>query len=212
MRRTLVIQAGGKSSRMGKDKAFLSWQGTTFLQHLIRKAKPYFSRICISCGTEEHTEEIRHLLGEDAGVLFITDVYEQIGPMGGILSIFETIRPELFVLLAVDMPHADMDVLARLYDLAETGGEAAVMLKLPDAGTAESCAAAYTREAYQLFKSAYEKGEFGLFQALQSGKVRFVEAADLQPYLPGASGDYLKTSFCNVNTPDDYLSVTDIRP
>ena len=54
----LVILAGGKSSRMGKDKTFLPYQGTTFLGYLLQKADGIFDRVLISVGSREHGNAI----------------------------------------------------------------------------------------------------------------------------------------------------------
>ena len=230
--RTLVILAGGQSSRMGRDKTFLPYKDTTFLEHLVREAKPYFSNIFVSAGSREHALLIRRQLedpqaGDPPEIPsdhIVTDLYDRIGPMGGILSVFETIRPESFVLLAVDIPEADMQVLAVLADLAGHYPEAALMLRLTgservfpcspgkdlSSGSgkaskgAEACAAVYNRKAHRLMKAAYEQGEYSLRKALGDDQIRCIGVSALRPYLPDIREEDLRQAFCNVNTPQEY--------
>ena len=134
--KTLVILAGGKSRRMGRDKTFLPWKNTTFLEHLICRARESFDRILVAAGTREHAEEVRRRLGTKHRVEIIEDLYDSIGPMGGLLSVFEQTRVESFAAVAVDIPEADMKVMeALLSKVRETrspgdGGYASVMLSI----------------------------------------------------------------------------------
>ena len=206
--RTLVILAGGQSSRMGRDKTFLPYKDTTFLGYLIRRARPFFSDIWISAGPQEHAQKIQEQLpdasSESLAGHIVPDRYDRIGPMGGILSVFESIRQECFVLLAVDIPEADMEVLAALADLAVQRTEAAMMLKISDSGFAEACAAAYNRKAYRLMKASYEQGEYSLRKALGEDQICCLGISELKPYLPGIFEEDLQQAFRNINTPQDY--------
>lgn len=229
--RTLVILAGGQSSRMGRDKTFLPYQDTTFLEHLIRSAKPYFPNIFVSGGSGEHVRLIHGYLkdrppDDPSGIPpehIVTDLYDSIGPMGGMLSVFEAIRQESFVLLAVDIPDADMEVLAVLADLAGQYPEAALMLRL-NAGedmlrhsrakdrSAEACAAVYHRKAYRLMKASYEQGEYSLRKALGDDQIRCIGVSELRQYLPDIREDDLRQAFCNVNTPQEYARICPETP
>jgi len=211
--RVLVILAGGQSSRMGRDKTFLPYKDTTFLGYLLRKAESCFSNIWISAGSKEHAEKIRKYLQQESGedrargpaTGIVTDLYERIGPMGGILSVFETIESACFVLLAVDIPDADMEVLAVLSELAGQHGEAALMLQLSDAGHAEACAAVYNRKAYRLIRAAYERGEYSLRKALGEDQVRLVGVKELRTLLPELRAEDLREAFRNINCPQEYM-------
>lgn len=213
--RILVILAGGKSSRMGRDKTFLPYKNTTFLEHLLQNAGLYFSEIYISAGSGEHADRIRKFLEESpcGSVIpsdhIIPDHYDRIGPMGGILSVFESVGCESFVLLAVDIPDADMHVLAALSDLAGAHGEAALMLQLSGPGRMEACAAVYHRDAYRLMKRSFEQGEYSLRKALGPEQIRCIDVPLLQKYLPGICEEDLKRAFRNMNTPQDYACHSD---
>ena len=123
--RNLVILAGGKSSRMGRDKVLLKIDGKAFIEHLYEKAAASFDRIIISTDTGEHAQTIKSLpafvtaAGSFRAPEFVTDIYAEKGPMGGIVSVFEATDADKFAIISVDVPHADMQVLAYLFDHCE---------------------------------------------------------------------------------------------
>ena len=50
----LIVLAGGKSSRMGKDKAFLQFSNGTMPEIIVKKAKEYgFKEILLVTNTKE---------------------------------------------------------------------------------------------------------------------------------------------------------------
>ena len=103
-----VILAGGQSSRMGKDKATLSYQGRTFLsqsEYLLAKAGV---DEVVSCGGDEP--------------LSVEDPYFR-GPVGGIRAIVEHYvaqQPSALLVIPVDMPELPLDYLT---DLLKHGTE-----------------------------------------------------------------------------------------
>ena len=119
--KALVILAGGKSSRMGTDKTFLEYNGKTFLQMLLDEANKHFGRVIIAGGNKEHALKIYEYI-KASGMRassqpeILEDKYDSIGPMGGIMSVFEQTKLREFAVTAVDCPNASMEVLAHLLD------------------------------------------------------------------------------------------------
>ena len=119
--KALVILAGGKSSRMGTDKTFLEYNGKTFLQMLLDEANKHFGRVIIAGGNKEHALKIyEYIKASDMRASsqpeILEDKYDSIGPMGGIMSVFEQTKLREFAVTAVDCPNASMEVLAHLLD------------------------------------------------------------------------------------------------
>ena len=166
--KTLVILAGGKSSRMGQDKVLLKLDGMTFIERIFRNAQPYFGRIIISTDSIRHADAIKSLPFFSEGLCsvapeFVTDIYSEAGPMGGILSVFEKTDAPRFSVISVDVPFADAEVLAGLYDHCV---KKACCLRLPGRRS-EPLIAAYDRAAYDDIKSAFEKGIYKMRAALR---------------------------------------------
>lgn len=86
-----VVLAGGRSSRMGCDKAMLPWQGNTLLAHMqqcLRLAGA--SRVVVS-GAYRHCNAI-------------PDRFADLGPLGGLASVAEALPDTTLLVVPVDMP------------------------------------------------------------------------------------------------------------
>ena len=216
--KTIVLLAGGKSSRMGQDKIFLPYRGISFLEHLILRSSEVFDHVLISAGSPEHAEQIRCFLEVSGAVSqnlvndIIADHYDSLGPAGGLMSVFEKVRPECFCVAAADMPDADMGVLSflldRLKDLsASPTAPAAVMLKIHPQFP-EPCAAAYSGKAYELLQKAAEKGIRSPMKALGEDQILTVTEEELKRSSPVFAKLDLKQLFRNINTAEDYRQIS----
>ena len=245
--KAIVIMAGGESSRMGEDKIFLRYQNSSFLEYLVRRAFAVFDRVLISAGTKEHGALIAQRLsasGSRASVPqpeIIIDRVPGLGPIGGLISVFEKTGLERFAVAAADMPDADMQVLAALLDRlkpeeavklrpevenacvgskkaedenahspeAKDQGQskAAVMLQFhPD--YPEPCAAAYGRSSCPIMKAACDQGLRSIVKAIGYDHIETVTAAELKRSSPAFAELDLEYAFRNINTPDDYRSLS----
>lgn len=106
-----VILAGGRSTRMGRDKAFLDWHGESLLARQIRIAR--------AAGIQEIFISGRR--GVDYSIFnlpVLHDSIEAAGPLAGIHSaLLAASQPWVFV-AAVDLPHLDAHAVRTLVDEA----------------------------------------------------------------------------------------------
>lgn len=181
---------------MGKDKIFLHLHDNeTFLEHLYHIASGFFERIIISAGNAEHAVEIQNLL-PDADV--VPDQYAEKGPMGGLVSVYEQTGVSKFAVIPVDVPFADMDVLAFFYE--HCSDSACV---LTDGGHAEPLIGAYGRQMLKTLKKRLENEDYRMYAAL-SEDVMHYSFTELQEQITGKTEEELKAAFCNINTESDY--------
>lgn len=102
-----IIMAGGKSSRMGKDKALLAfgpYQSLTEFQH--HKLSRLFDNVYISAKTHKF----------DFHCTVIEDTCEENSPLVGIISVFETLDVEEAFILSVDAPFVNDDTIMRILE------------------------------------------------------------------------------------------------
>ncbi len=99
------VLAGGRSTRMGRDKALLPWNGGTLLDHVAGVVREAVGNVTV-IGRGEHP-----------------DVVPDCGPLGGLLTAFAASSAERVLLVACDMPNLTAELLR---GLAETPGDAVV--------------------------------------------------------------------------------------
>lgn len=99
VRAAAVILAGGRSSRMGQDKALLEAGGSTLLDRACKTAEALQDILCQS------TLEI-FVSGRYSGKNCIEDIYLRRGPLGGIHAAVKHLlnRSDLVLFIPVDMP------------------------------------------------------------------------------------------------------------
>ena len=100
-----IILAGGKSTRMGKDKALLIWEGTTMANHLAKLMSAFCNEVIISGDP---------ILLDSIPGKKIPDGSPDLGPMGGILSCLHQIETPFAVIVPCDMPFLDSAILSFL--------------------------------------------------------------------------------------------------
>ncbi len=103
-----LILAGGRSSRMGNDKALIEYHSENQLLHTAALLRPQCQEVFVSC-REEQAETYRHF-----GIPIITDSYLGIGPMGGLLSAQQAWPDTAWVVAACDLPFLDEVIVHQL--------------------------------------------------------------------------------------------------
>lgn len=103
---SLILLAGGKSSRMGSNKAELTFQGKTFTNLLIEKARMLGIEKIYLSGFEK----------TDASVQVVWDIYPERGPLGGIHACLKAMETPYALVLPVDVPQIPVNVLELLID------------------------------------------------------------------------------------------------
>jgi molybdenum cofactor guanylyltransferase len=169
------VLAGGRSRRMGRDKAQLPYRGGTLAGAVMKSVKA-------AAGSAI-------LVGRpDLGG--IPDLYPGEGPLGGILTALHHTAAEWNLIVACDMPETDPAFLRSLLDAAEARG-CAVLLPYSHGGRPEPLCAIYRRDALDSLRQRFEAGVRKITAALDGLTVARFDAAD-------------DLSFQNVNTPEDW--------
>lgn len=92
---TGVVLAGGKSTRMGQDKALLMLNGKPFIQHIAEALRTVFEEVIVSANTTEH---------DFLGLSVVKDVYENCGPLGGIHAALGSVKTPYVFTVPCDTP------------------------------------------------------------------------------------------------------------
>ena len=106
-----IILAGGRSSRMGSDKALLKvQQQCILLEHMINLA--------LSCGAADLIVSRSPELRNDSlkQIVFVDDEYQHQGPLAGLHACLPRCQQNRVLVLPVDMPALSEDMLRVLLD------------------------------------------------------------------------------------------------
>lgn len=113
-----IILAGGKSARMGIDKADLVLSGRTFLEIQTEKMKTVGVTDIMVSGWWRPLPDVRYVEDMSAGV----------GPLGGLQACFAAAACEDCLVLSVDVPLIPVSVLTSLLEAHFTGSKAVTLL------------------------------------------------------------------------------------
>lgn len=101
---SLLLLAGGKSARMGKNKAELLFEGKTFLEIMLEKARQLGIEKFYISGYCSPREE----------VVTVWDHYEDRGPLGGLHACMKSMDTPYCLVLPVDAPKLPQSILEAL--------------------------------------------------------------------------------------------------
>ena len=186
---TAAILAGGRSSRMGTNKALLPVAGRT----LVSRLASILSRVCAHTMvvTNDPAPLASASLPDDVTVA-VDDVPRQ-GPLGGIATALAHTEDEWVLVVAVDMPLVVPEVVELLW---EARGDARAVVPMSDKGI-EPLLALYSKDCLGPARAAIERGDLRPAALLDS-----VDAVRLSADALRSADPELK-SLVNVNTPED---------
>ncbi len=106
---TAALIAGGRSSRMGSDKAFLDWHGRPLWEVQLARLREVGATELLVCGRKE-----QRFSGEDFRQ--VHDPVEGLGPLSGLANALRAATHDTVLVLAVDMPFVTVELLRELIE------------------------------------------------------------------------------------------------
>jgi molybdenum cofactor guanylyltransferase len=183
---TAFVLAGGKSTRMGREKAFLPWADGTLLSHTLKLAAGVTPRVRIVGDARKFA----------AFGVVIEDIYRDCGPLGGIHAALTATTTDLNLMLAVDSPLIEAEFLQFMLGLARDAG---AIVTLPRAGGGlQPLCAVYRREFVQPAEQALQARRNKIDALFLSVKTRIIEEDEVTRV------GFSAASFRNLNTPEEW--------
>ena len=199
---SLVIQAGGESRRMGRDKALLPFLGQPLILRPLNRLAGLADEVLV---TSNHPESYHFL-----GLTPFPDLLPGLGALGGLFTALSVSRYPYVAVVACDMPFASLEIFAiELVLLQETGADA--VIPRSEAGM-EPFHAVYRRETcLPHIRAALEAGKRRVDAWFGQVNIRYLNPEEILPYDPG------QRAFLNINTPEEMreaerVSSEDIDP
>jgi len=184
-----VVLAGGQSTRMGVEKAFLDILGRPMIEWTLAGLTGLGQETII---VTNNPEPYRHL-----GTRVVTDLFPGQGALGGLYTGLHHAQEELAVVVACDMPFLNRGLLA--YQVGLAGGFDAVVPRI--GRYMEPLHAVYARSCLEPIGALLRRGGQRFFDFFSAIRLRYVEQDEIERFDPE------HRSFVNVNTPADLESI-----
>ena len=203
---TGIVLCGGRSTRMGQDKASLIFGGETMLEHAVRVMHEVADEVIV-VARHDHNPFLVHRRATREGGLglparVVHDPVVDLGPLAGIVAGLSASATDVNVIVACDMPLIRPAVLRRLADLR---GDADICVAVAD-GHASPLCAVYRKHVASVGQELLTAGERRVMTLLGRVETKRVDAAafrDIDPHLD---------SFISCDTPEDFSAALKCRP
>lgn len=188
---TACILSGGKSSRMGTNKALLDIGGKSLIERTIELLDMIFSEVVISSNKPSKYDNF--------GKEIITDNYPHRGPLSGIQSVLSDSKTERNFIISCDMPIISKELIKYLVDYKT---DTKILLPQADGRIQQLCGI-YSKSILPVVENLLiesqkpnSKLKGSIFDLLDKVKVELVDVDKLD--------FYHSNLFLNINTVEDY--------
>lgn len=186
-----VVLAGGRSSRMGADKAAMAWGAETMLGRVVAELSHCFEELVVVAGPRQDAAAIA-LSGAAARVVRDSQPFE--GPVAALRLGLARVHAEVAFVCACDLPLVSARLALALCEMA-VGHDAAIPVVQ---GRLQVLHAAYGKSCLPALDAMIRRGTRKLQELPPLLDARIVAENELRAHDPELR------SFLNVNTPADY--------
>ena len=195
---TGYVLAGGKSSRMGSDKAFLKVGGKTFLENAVDALRPHCSLITIVFNDSQKLK----INSIPAKIPHIFDIFENRGAPGGIHAALHNCKTEFAVILAVDLPFVTGQAIDKMCETAVNVKDfSAVVPRQSDGKLQPLCAVYRVKDCLTKIEKVIKNDDSASVRDfLKLLPVKYIEQHEL-------TRNYNKNLFMNINSPLEFQKI-----
>ena len=179
---TGIILAGGKSSRMGSDKAMLTYNGKKLIEYSIGLMKLVCNTVIISASNANYLA---------FNLPMVSDNYSNIGPLAGLEASLRHSETRINLIAPCDNPFLNVEFLNTILNNSENYD---AVIPISNDGKTEPLTGYYSREILPVIVQQIEKGDYKVQNLLKIIHTKYVLVTD-------------KTLINNINTPNDLKSI-----
>ncbi|MDO8717159.1 MAG: molybdenum cofactor guanylyltransferase [Dehalococcoidales bacterium] len=187
MKVTAIVLAGGKSLRLGRNKALEPFLGKSLIEHVVDRLRPLSAQLLIVTSGEQ---DLPPLDKTEA----LTDVYPGKGPLGGIYTGLLAARCSHSIVVGCDMPFINTELLRSLADLAPKFD---VVIPRLSKEIIEPLHAVYAKSCLDKIKILLEKNQLEIHSLLNTLHIRYIKREECLRFDPQLR------SFLNINNQTD---------
>lgn len=188
MKTSAIILAGGKSSRMGTNKALLPMDGKTNIELIKDQLTPFFSDIIVVTNDFEAYEFLK--------VPMVKDEYIGKGPLAGIHTGLKNSKTETNFFVACDMPFVSGELAKHLIELCDHYEGVVPRIN----GTLHPLFSVFRKSVLPKVEQCLQEDRLRIRDLLEELQVLYVNEGELEGVMVGN----IEKVFYNMNYPLDY--------
>lgn len=177
------VLAGGKSSRMGENKALLTINNKRFLDRITDELSS-FDEVLVSAASKNDYKDIKYDIYEDE--------HKGIGPIEGIYQIVSHAANDYVFVCAVDMPFVSAELVSYMAEFISSDYDCYVMM---DDNHIHPLCAIYSKAVLPVIEKLIAEGKYRLMGILNSLRTKYIRLE---------STCFDKKVVKNINTRDEY--------
>ncbi|MFQ6069429.1 MAG: molybdenum cofactor guanylyltransferase [Candidatus Aminicenantales bacterium] len=181
-----IILAGGKNTRMGREKAFLRIGERTIIEEQKDTLKKIFDEIIIVTNNHSYFHNL--------DVKVVKDIIPHCGPLGGLYSGLSVCSNIHGFLIGCDMPFPSISLINYMIKKIKKND---IVIPVSSRGL-EPLFAIYSLNCLETIKRHLEMKDLKISNVLNYHRVSYVSPREVKKFDPH------EFSFLNVNTPEEY--------
>jgi molybdopterin-guanine dinucleotide biosynthesis protein A len=186
---TALILCGGKSTRMGRPKAFLPYRGTLMITHIVDLVSKLFSEVLLVTNEPELYDGIK--------IDTVKDIIPHRGPLGGLLSGLLIASHHRSFVMACDMPFIDTKLIT---EMVNKGHNSDMLVLMHDKGI-EPLIGVYSKDCIISLEESLFSGKTSLSEFASGSNTQVMFCSDL-----ATKNTNLLPPYFDIDTPQDYTT------
>jgi molybdopterin-guanine dinucleotide biosynthesis protein A len=190
------VLAGGRSVRMGRDKAGVDFAGVPLLERMLGKLRQLGLKARVA-GMREPVEGV--------AVEVVSDLHPDCGPLSGMETALSRSETQLVMMLGVDLPLVEIEFVQWMLERAQVSGAAATIPRV--LGQPQPLCAVYRRELLGGIARALNSGDYKTMTAVESAAAGArVDLFDVERVAAAGAWDSALPAHCqfmNCNTREE---------
>lgn len=183
-----IILAGGKSSRMGEDKALLEYEGKYFIEKIAEELS-FFEEKIIARGNNSSLTEIA-----DSKWKVIPDIYPDHGPMGGLHAALKECTSDAMFVVTCDMPLITGELAKQICEAFDQQNDALIVVTSDE--KYHPLCGIYKKELYDQMEKYLRENNNRMMAVLKNSHTKYFQL-----------NEESSKQLTNVNTKEEYRQI-----
>jgi len=164
-----VVMAGGRSKRMGQDKGLIQYKNKAHRYYMADMLKNIFDEVVISVPFD-------FVVPENNNYTYVKDVVTDLGPLGGLYSVFEAYPDKSILIIATDMPEVEVGHIVNLLENRDKSSVATCYKNIE--GFVEPLFAIWENSAKEIVENLVEENKLSMRMILKNHKSKVIPILD----------------------------------